>query len=83
MGGTLSTGQNTRSLRTDGNNADSLQIKKMDWREEVVKQISKHHNPQTRQLNYERNIRAFESALKASKQNNKSYYKIFKNYLGY
>jgi len=84
MGGTLSIGQNNESTVTDGNNSDSLQMRRMDWREEVIKHVNKHQNPQMRQLNYERNIREYDSVLKTmSEKENKTYYQICKDYLGY
>jgi len=83
MGGTLSNKRynNTIGIMTAGDNAGSLQTSRMDWREEVVKHVSKHHNPQMRQLNYERNESAYESVLKElSEKKSKTYYQICKDY---
>ncbi|CAI6343962.1 unnamed protein product [Macrosiphum euphorbiae] len=83
MGGTLSNKRNNNGIGvlTTGDNAGSLQMSRMDWRDEVVRHYSKHHNPQMRQLNYERNINAYESVLKElSEKESKTYYQICKDY---
>jgi len=83
MGGTLSNKRNNNTIgaMTAGNNAGSLQTSWMDWREEVVRHVSKHHNPQMRQLNYERNINAYESVLKElSEKEGRTYNQICKDY---
>lgn len=83
MGGTLSSKlyNNTIGAMKSGDNAGSLQMSRVDWRDEVVKHVSKHHNPQMRQLNYERNISAYESVLKElSEKESRTYYQICKDY---
>jgi len=83
MGGILSSKQNNNTIgaMTAGKNAGSLQMSRMDWRDEVVRHVSKHQNPQMRQLNYERNISAYESFLKElSEEESRTYYQMCKDY---
>lgn len=80
MGGTLSNKQTINTM-TEENKINSLQ---QEWRAEVLRHVNKHQNPQMRQLNYERNLRAYESDLKELSENkNKTYYQICKDYLGF
>lgn len=67
------------TLEDSKNIADTSQMNLVDnWRNEIIERVSKHHNPQKRQSNYERNIRVYESVqMEVSKTQKKSYYKSF------